>query len=82
MRMAVGPRQVRSKPGIETEPGQLLQCQSRSHRITGETSGETDAQVVLAGGQGRLPERASPYSVKLQWRLEDRWWRLARFDWE
>jgi hypothetical protein len=28
---------------------------TRSSRITGETSGETDAQVVLAGGQGRYP---------------------------
>jgi hypothetical protein len=55
---------------------------TRSSRITGETSGETDAQVVLAGGQGLLPERASPYSVKLQWRREDRRWRLARLDWE
>ena len=50
--------------------------------ITGETSGETDAQVVLAGGQGLLPERASPYSVKLQWRRDGRQWRLARLDWE
>jgi len=54
---------------------------TRSSRITGETSGETDAQVVLAGGQGLLPERASPYSVKLQWRREGRRWRLARLDW-
>jgi len=37
---------------------------TRSSRINGETSGETDAQVVLAGGQGLLPERASPYLVK------------------
>jgi len=51
-------------------------------RITGETSGETDAQVVLAGGRGLLPERASPYSVKLQWRREGRQWRLARLDWQ
>jgi len=55
---------------------------TRSSRITGETSGETDAQVVLAGGQGLLPERASPYMVKLQWRRENRRWRLARLDWE
>ena len=55
---------------------------TRSSRITGETSGETDAQVVLAGGQGLLPERASPYAVKLQWRREGRQWRLSRLDWE
>ena len=55
---------------------------TRTSRITGETSGETDAQIVLAGGQGLLPERASPYSVKLQWRRDGRQWRLARLDWE
>lgn len=55
---------------------------SRSSRVTGQSSGETDAQVVLAGGQGLLPERASPYSVKLQWRREGRQWRLARLDWQ
>jgi outer membrane murein-binding lipoprotein Lpp len=51
-------------------------------RVTGETSGETDAQVVLAGGQGLVPERASPYAVKLHWRREGRQWRLARLEWE
>jgi outer membrane murein-binding lipoprotein Lpp len=55
---------------------------TRTSRVTGQTSGETDAQVVLAGGQGLLPERAAPYSVKLQWRREGRQWRLARLDWQ
>jgi hypothetical protein len=55
---------------------------TRSSRVTGKTSGETDAQVVLAGGAGLLPERAAPYTVKLQWRREGRQWRLARLDWE
>ena len=55
---------------------------TQSSRVMGETSGETDAQVVLAGGRGLLPERASPYSVKLQWRREGGRWRLARLDWE
>ena len=55
---------------------------ARTSRVTGETSGETDVQVVLAGGQGLLPERASPYSVKLQWRREGGRWRLARLYWE
>jgi len=54
---------------------------ARSSRVTGQTSGETEAQVVLAGGQGFLPERATPYSVKLQWRREGRQWRLARLEW-
>ena len=55
---------------------------ARKSRVTGETSGETDAQVVLAGGQGLVPERASPYTVKLHWRREGRQWRLARLEWE
>jgi hypothetical protein len=55
---------------------------TRSSRVTGKTSGETDAQVVLAGGQGLVPERASPYSVKLHWRREGRQWKLARLEWE
>ena len=37
---------------------------------------------VLAGGAGLLPERASPYVVKLQWRREGRRWQLARLDWQ
>ena len=55
---------------------------TQTSRVTGQTSGETDAQVVVAGGQGLFPERASPYSVKLQWRREGRQWRLARLDWQ
>ena len=55
---------------------------TQTSRVTGKTSGETDAQVLLAGGQGLVPERASPYAVKLQWRREGRQWRLARLDWE
>ena len=54
---------------------------TQTSRVTGQASGETDAQIVVAGGQGLLPERASPYSVKLQWRREGRQWRLARLDW-
>ena len=55
---------------------------TRSSRVSGKTSGETDAQVVLAGGAGLLPERVAPYAVKLQWRRDGRQWRLAKLDWE
>jgi hypothetical protein len=55
---------------------------NRSSRVTSKTSGETDAQVVLAGGQGLIPKRASPYSVKLRWRREGRQWKLAHLEWE
>jgi len=55
---------------------------NRSSRVTSKTTGETDAQVVLAGGQGLVPERASPYSVKLRWRREGRQWKLSSLEWE
>jgi hypothetical protein len=55
---------------------------TRSSRVTSKTSGETDAEVVLAGGEGLVPERVSPYSVRLHWRREGRQWRLARLEWE
>jgi outer membrane murein-binding lipoprotein Lpp len=55
---------------------------AQKSRVTGETSGETDAQVVLAGGQDLVPERASPYAVKLHWRRDGRQWRLARLEWD
>ena len=55
---------------------------NRSSRVTSKTTGETDAQVVLAGGQGLVPERASPYSVKLRWRREGRQWSLTSLEWE
>ena len=55
---------------------------TRTSRGTSKTSGETDAQVVLAGGQGLVPERASPYAVKLQWRREGRQWKLTSLEWE
>jgi hypothetical protein len=55
---------------------------SQKSRVNGETSGETEAQVLLTGGRSLIPERASPYTVKLQWRREGRQWRLLGLDWE
>ncbi len=44
--------------------------------------GWTEAQVLLAGAQGLLPERAAPYSVKLQWRHDGKRWKLFALEWE
>ena len=57
---------------------------SRSSRIDSGTSqvGHTEAQVVVTGAQGLIPERAEPYAVKLQWRLEGSDWKLTELHWE
>lgn len=44
--------------------------------------GWTEAQVLLTGAQGLLPERAAPYSVKLQWRHDGKRWKLFAIEWE
>lgn len=44
--------------------------------------GWTEAQVLLAGAQGLLPERAAPYSVKLQWRHDGERWKLFAIEWQ
>ena len=57
---------------------------SRSSRIDAQTptTGLTDAQVLLTGAQGLVPDQAAPYSVKLQWRLVGKEWKLAKLEWE
>lgn len=41
----------------------------------------TEAQVLLVGAQGLLPERAEPYAVTLRWQREKGEWRLLGLDW-
>ena len=57
---------------------------SRSSRIDAQapTPGLTDAQVLLTGAQGLVPDQAAPYAVKLQWRLVGKEWKLAKLEWE
>lgn len=57
---------------------------SRSSQVDPEPSltGFTDAQVLITGAQGLIPERASPYKVRLQWRLVDDDWKLYDLSWE
>lgn len=57
---------------------------SRSSRIAEQARdiGYTDAKVLLTGAQGLIPDQASPYGVKLQWRLVGKQWKLVKLDWE
>lgn len=57
---------------------------TRSSRIDppGSSIGITEAQVVFTGAQGLIPERASPYSVTLQWALDGSDWKLRDLRWE
>ncbi|MEZ5701713.1 MAG: hypothetical protein R3E42_06715 [Burkholderiaceae bacterium] len=48
----------------------------------GSAIGVTEAQVVLTGAQGLIPERVSPYSVQLRWKLEGSDWKLYDLRWE
>lgn len=57
---------------------------TRSSRIDppGSGIGITEAQVLVTGAQGLIPERASPYSVQLQWALDGSDWKLRDLRWE
>jgi hypothetical protein len=57
---------------------------TRSSRVdTGSSQvGHTDAQVVVTGAQGLIPERAEPHAVRLQWRLVGGDWKLIELHWE
>lgn len=43
--------------------------------------GLTEAQVLLVGAQGLLPERVEPYAVRMRWQREDGQWRLLGLEW-
>jgi hypothetical protein len=57
---------------------------TRSSRVDppGSTIGITEAQVVFTGAQGLIPERASPYAVRLQWVLDGSNWKLRDVNWD
>ena len=40
------------------------------------------AEVLFTGAQGLIPERASPYSVQLQWALDGSDWKLRDLRWQ
>jgi hypothetical protein len=56
---------------------------SRNSRIDppGSPIGLTEAQVVVTGAQGLIPERVTPYAVTLEWRREGSVWRLRDLRW-
>lgn len=45
-------------------------------------TGYTDAQVLVTGAQGFIPERAEPYAVRMEWRQVDGDWKLYDLKWE
>ncbi len=49
---------------------------------TAPQSGLTQAQVLVTGAQGLIPERAAPYEVRLEWRRVSDDWKLTRITWE
>ncbi|MCY1354956.1 hypothetical protein D9M69_413570 [compost metagenome] len=57
---------------------------SRNSRIDppGSPIGLTEAQVVVTGAQGLIPERVTPYAVTMEWRLEGAGWKLRDLRWE
>lgn len=57
---------------------------SSSHRVDPQTPslGVSEAQVLVTGAQGLVPERAEPYKVRLEWRLVGGDWKLSDLRWE
>lgn len=57
---------------------------TRSSRIDppGSPIGVTEAQIVVTGAQGLIPERASPYTVQLRWQRDGDEWKLRDLQWE
>lgn len=55
-----------------------------SHRVDPQapTLGVTEAQVIVTGAQGLIPERAEPYRLRLEWRLVKGDWKLGDLRWE
>jgi hypothetical protein len=57
---------------------------TRSSRIDppGSPIGVTEAQIVVTGAQGLIPERASPYTVQLRWQRDGEEWKLRDLQWD
>lgn len=56
----------------------------RSSRVDAALShvGFTEAQVLLTGAEGLIPERVAPYAVQMEWRREDGDWKLIELRWQ
>lgn len=46
------------------------------------TLGRVEAQVLVTGAQGLIPERAEPYAVRMEWRLVGGDWKLGDLRWD
>lgn len=46
------------------------------------TLARTEAQVLVTGAQGLIPERAEPYTLRLEWRWVEGDWKLADLRWD
>lgn len=57
---------------------------ARSSRVDAQLShvGFTEAQVLLTGADGLIPERVAPYAVDLEWRREGGDWKLIGLRWQ
>lgn len=57
---------------------------SSSHRVDPQapTLGVSEAQVLVTGAQGLVPERAEPHQLRLEWRLVGGDWKLSDLRWE
>ncbi|MDP1684681.1 hypothetical protein [Hydrogenophaga sp.] len=49
---------------------------------TAPQAGLTQAQVLVTGAQGLIPERAAPHEVRLEWRRVSDEWKPTRITWD
>ncbi|MCW5655240.1 hypothetical protein [Hydrogenophaga sp.] len=56
---------------------------TRNTRLDPDTplTGTTEAQVLMTGAQGLIPERVEPYAITLRWRREGDDWKLIDLEW-
>jgi hypothetical protein len=57
---------------------------SRSSRVDPAAGriGRSEAQVLVTGAQGLIPERVSPYAVQMEWWREGDDWKLRDLRWQ
>jgi hypothetical protein len=57
---------------------------SRSSSLDPATGriGRTEAQVLVTGAQGLIPDRVSPYAIQMEWWREGDDWKLRDLRWQ
>ncbi len=78
-----GTRRLLTATFLRYQNIQVMAMSSR-HRVDPQTPtlGVSEAQVLVTGAQGLVPERAEPYKVRLEWRLVGGDWKLADLRWD